>query len=147
MNPLPLVLSLKNIINWYCPVIGFSKHFFIAFDFKKYSNGLLTRFNRNRICIIVFNCNIYINFIPFVGVSNSSIKLLLSIYITELFKKVFDSIEGIIFLLILLSQLNYLISNNFRLSLQRMTIRKITTPNIFQVFREGKKMFSVTLLT
>ena len=110
-------------------------------------NAWNTRFNINRKIIIVFTCNLCICFILFVGVSTCSVILLLSIYRTQLFKKIIDSIHGLMLFLIRSSQLNYFFSKTFNLGLHSMTIWRIRPPKIFQVFREGDKTCSVTCLT
>ena len=50
-------------------------------------------------------------------------------------------------LLIRLGKFNYFFSKTFRLSLHGMIIWKIRAPNIFQVFKELDKNFSVASLT
>ena len=79
------------------------------------------------------------NFIPFVHVSACSVLLMLPISITELFKEILDYIQGIIFLPMLSKQLNYFPSKTLNMSIQSINIWKITSPIIFQVFREVNK--------
>ena len=60
-----------------------------------------------------------------------------------------DSIQSVLLFIIFLAQFNYFFSNNLNLIIQSMTIWKIRSPNIFQVFREGKivkcHMFDLTI--
>ena len=148
LNPSPPVLIFKNISYWYYPVVGFSKinyRIWIQQLFKCFTSWN-TRYIINRICIILFTCNLYISFLSSVGVSTCSLQLLLSISITQPFKQIIDSIQGPMLFLIWSAQLNYLSSKTFRLTLQSMTIWKIGSPDIFQVFREENRICSVTCL-
>ena len=131
-------------------LLGLENICFSAFDFNDYSDGLLLEtpdFNINRICIVVFTCNVYIRFLPFVGVSTCSVWFMLSISRTQLFKKVIDSIQGPMLFLISLVQFNYLFSKTFKMSLQSMTTCKFISLNIFQVFRKVNKTCSITCFT
>ena len=105
------------------------------------------RFNIDKIFIVVFTCKVYIGFLLFVGVSTCSVQLILSISRTQLFNKIIYSIQGLLLFLVLSAQLNYLFSKSFKLGLRIVSICNNISPNIFQVFIEGKKMFSVTRLT
>ena len=98
-----------------------------------------TRFNINRIYIILSTCNFYINFLPFVCVSTCSVQLLLSISRTQLFHKFYDYIQGLILFLIRSAQLIYFLGKTFVLILQIVTIWNIIPPNIFQVLEKEWK--------
>ena len=88
--------------------------------------------NISGICIVFFTCNVYIYFLLCVGFSTYSVWFLMSIYRTQLFKNCFDSIQVIMMFFIRLVKLDYLLVNNFNLSLQRMTTCKIRYPNFFK---------------
>ena len=146
---LPPCIELQKIPYWYFPVVGFIKDFYRLWlqQCFKWFTAWNTRFSIHIICIIVFTCNVYINFLPFVGVSTCSVQLLLSISRTHLFKQIIDSIQGLMFFPIFLVKLNYFLGKTFRLIIQIMTIWNSRSPNIFQLFREVKKICSVTCLT
>ena len=59
---------------------------------------------------------------------------------TQLLKNIIDSIQGLLLLLILLAQLDYFCSKNFKLILQKVSIWNIISPSILQVFRERKNL-------
>ena len=102
---------------------------------------------QKKIIIVLCTFNVYIRFLPFVYVSTCNIWLFLPISIINFLKKISNSIEGLLLLLLLLAQVNWFIGNNFNLSLWRMTICKVVSHNIFHVFRKGNKTWSVTCLT
>ena len=72
---------------------------------------------RNRIFIVFFTCKVYIGFIPFICVTTCILLLMLSISITQLFKKIMNSIQGLVLFPIILAQLNYFFSKNLKLNL------------------------------
>ena len=78
--------------------LGLENKIFTSFDLNDYSNCWLLEIPglTNIIFIVVFTCNIYIILPPFVSVSTCSVRLLLSIYRTQLFKKILDVIQGLL---------------------------------------------------
>ena len=72
-------------------MVGLRKYLFCRLWLQRlfrWFTALNTSFNINIICIVVFTCNVYIYFRPFVGVSTFSVWFLLSISRTKLFKKI-----------------------------------------------------------
>ena len=126
------VLILKTIPNWFCPVLGFIKkiiyHPWLQ-QFFSLLNFWNTRFNINIIFVVVFTCMFYILVLPFVGVNTCNVILMFSISITQQFKKIIntiqgllDSIQGVMLFLICLAQFNYFFSKTLNLSLQSINI-------------------------
>ena len=92
------------------------------------------RCDRNRIIIFFLTCKFCIDFIHFLSDITCSLWLMIPVYIAQLFNKILGCIEGLLLFLAILSQLNYLFVHNFKLSLQNITIWKIRSTSIFQIF-------------
>ena len=83
--------------------------------------------------------NVCISFLPFFLVSTCIVWLLLPTSIIQLFKKIINSINGLLLILILLSQLNYFCSKTLKTSLHNMTIWKIVSTSIYKCLKKGIK--------
>ena len=143
------VLKFKIIPDWYCYVLGFGKYFYRFWLqwFFKWFTAWNTRFNRKITIFVFLTCKVYIGFLPFVGGTTWTVWFMLFISRTQLLKNIIDSIQGLLLLLILLAQLDYFCSKNFKLILQKVSIWNIISPSILQVFREIRITLSVTYFT